>query len=139
MEQCYIALYDTVNPSKGYNISLGGESTNGLKHTEITKKRISKSHKGKSHSKETKKKMSENHANVSGRNNPSAKSIICITTGLLFFTIKEASEYYNIDKSSIAKCCKGKIKYCGKLSDGTKLVWRYVNYKHNKVYRVINR
>ena len=57
----------------------------------------------------------------------------------IIFTIKEASEYYNIDNSGIAKCCKGKIKYCGKLSDGTKLVWRYVNYKHNRVYRVVNR
>ena len=175
LEQCYIALYDTTDPSKGYNISLGGESTNGLKHTEITKKRMSKSHKGKSHSKETKKKMSKNNAkywkdkhlseehkknlskankgkhlseeakqklseNHKGKNNYNARSVICIATGRIFFTAKEGAEYYNMmNSSNILKCCKGKRNYCGKLSDGTKLVWRYVNYKHNRVYRVINR
>ena len=172
LEQCYIALYDTTDPNKGYNITLGGEGALGISPSEETRQKLSiagkiawnneerkhnmseahkgkpiseehkriliKSRKGKHHTEEAKRKMSENHANVSGRNNPSAKSIICITTGLLFFTIKEASEYYNIDNSGIAKCCKGKIKYCGKLSNGTKLVWRYVNYKHNKIYRVVN-
>lgn len=31
---------------------------------------------------------------------------------------------------------KGKYKSAGKLPDGTKLVWRFLNYKHNKTYRI---
>lgn len=50
----------------GYNITLGGESGLGYKHTDETKKRISESEKGRPspmkgrhHSEETKKKISE--------------------------------------------------------------------------------
>ena len=49
----------------GYNITMGGESGNGLKHSEETKKKISEKEKGrispmkgKKHSEETKKKIS---------------------------------------------------------------------------------
>ena len=108
--------------------------------TEEHKSKISKSHKGIKHTEESKKKISINHADVNGINNPRAKSVICITTGRIFFTATEASKYYNIkSKAHITSCCKGKRKNCGKLLDGTKLVWRYVNYKHNRIYRVINR
>ena len=79
MEKFYIALYDTINQYKGYNISLGGDT--GIKHSEETKKKLSESHKGennpmygknpwnkgKTHSEETRKKLSE--ANK-GKNNP---------------------------------------------------------------------
>ena len=34
LEQCYIALYDTTNKNKGYNITDGGEGVRGYKHTE---------------------------------------------------------------------------------------------------------
>jgi group I intron endonuclease len=224
LEQIYIVLYDTTNREKGYNITLGGEGSNGLKHTEESKQRISKNNakywkgkhlteetrkklskanKGKNHpmygknlSEETKQKLSETHKgkNLSeetkqklskafkgknhpmygkhlteetkkkiseankgkhhteeakkkmsearkgkniGNNNPTAKSVICLTTGRIFFTGKEAGEYYNTGKTHISSCCKGKRKSAGKLPDGTPLVWRYLNYKHNKKYRVI--
>ena len=75
-----IREWDSTNPSKGYNISLGGEGTHGLcgekhpmygkHHTEEAKKRMSENKKGKyvgenspnygKHlSEETRKKMSE--------------------------------------------------------------------------------
>ena len=40
--------------------------------------------------------------------------------------------------SHLSDCCKNKRgrKTCGKLEDGTKLVWRYINWKHNKIYRI---
>lgn len=41
------------------------------------------------------------------------KKVINITTGKIFNTIKEASKYYELDDSSIAKVCKGKQKTCG--------------------------
>lgn len=173
LEQCYIALYNTTDKDKGYNITDGGEGVRGYKHTEEWKQKMSKARSGKNNpnygkhlSEETKQKISMNHADMSGKNNPfynrthteetrqkmseakigkyagknnpKAKSIICITTNRVFFTVREAANYYNIDESGILKCCKGKRNYCGKLSNGTKLVWRYVNYKHNRVYRVVN-
>lgn len=61
-----IAKYNSTNRKFGYNITLGGESGNGYKHTEETKRRISNTEKGrpsplkgKHMSEETKKKISE--------------------------------------------------------------------------------
>ena len=115
------------NPNYG-NHKLRGENNPmfGKHHTEEAKKKMIANHKGltgKHHSEEYKKKMSDLH---SGKNNPSAKKVICITTGKIFNTIKEGAEYYNIKSSgSISSCCKHKAKSAGKLKDGTKLVWAY--------------
>lgn len=82
---------------------------------------------GKRHSEESKRRMSQNHADVSGKNNPRAKSVICITTDRIFNTTKEAAMFYNIkSKSGISACCKGRLNYCGRLEDGTKLEWEYL-------------
>jgi hypothetical protein len=51
--------------------------------------------------------------------------VICLTTGKLFNTIKEASDFYNCDKSVLAKCCKGIRKSCGKDEKGNPLIWIY--------------
>lgn len=107
----------------------------GKHHTEETKKRISESLKGEKHpnygkhfSEEHRQKLRE--ANVGkqmGKDNAVAKSIICITTNRVFDTLREGAKYYNTDDSSIAKCCRGKRNCCGSLSDGTKLVWKYID------------
>ena len=56
------------------------------------------------------------------------KKVICTTTNKIFNSAKEAGEFYNIDRSQLAKCCKNTNRYktCGKLPDGTKLLWEYV-------------
>ena len=56
---------------------------------------------GKNHTEEARKKMSENHADMSGANNPRAKSVRCVTTGKVFNTIKEAAKFYNINQNLI--------------------------------------
>ena len=78
-----------------------------------------------------------------GKDNPNSKIIICITTGKIFYSTKEAGKYYNCDPSGIAKCCKKKknkqgytIKSVGKSKDVKPLVWRYLIWKHNKRYRI---
>ena len=44
---------------------------------------------------------------------------------------------YNIkNRGNISNCCRGKYNYCGKLPDGTKLVWRYLVWNHNKKFRI---
>lgn len=91
---------------------------------------------GKQHTEESRKKMSENHADVSGKNNGNAKAVINLTTKRIFLTMKEGAEFYNIKNSSnIGKCCRKEQNYCGKLSDGTKLVWRKLVHKHDIVLR----
>jgi hypothetical protein len=59
-----------------------------------------------------------------------SRRVFCITTGKEFNSIVEASKYYNINKDSISMCCGNKLKSSGKLEDGTKLVWMYLeDYK----------
>ena len=125
LEDMYIKVYDCID--NGYNHKGGG--VNG-KHSEETKQNLREVNKGennpmygKHHTEESKQKMSE--ANK-GENSPSAKKVICITTGKIFNTVKEAEEYYNLcERSHISKVCKGERKSCGKLPDGTKLMWKY--------------
>lgn len=64
------------------------------------------------------------------------KKVICITTNKIFNTAKEAGEYYNIASSSITANCRNERKSAGKLSNGTKLVWRYLVWKHDRKYRI---
>lgn len=68
-------------------------------------------------------KSSENYT-VAKRAN---KRVRCITTGEIFNSIVEASQAYNMKSSAnISSCCKGRLKFCGILPDGTKLVWEFV-------------
>ena len=65
-----------------------------------------------------------------GSKHPKARKVQCITTGRKFNCIKEAAEYYNIQRSSnhISACCRGKYKYCGKHPiNGEKLIWKYID------------
>ena len=65
--------------------------------------------------------------------------VMCLNTKRIFVTIDEGAKFYNIkSKTNITKCCKGERKYCGKLEDGTELVWRYVKWNHNKKYKLLN-
>lgn len=121
----------------------------GLKRSDEFKKIISDIrlgkdpwNKGKSgiYSQETIKKMSDARRSrdpwnknkkcksLTGARNPSAKTVICITTGEVFLTMKDAADKYNLKTiASIQGCCAGRNKSAGKLSDGTKLKWEYYN------------
>ena len=78
---------------------------------------------------EWKRKISE--AN-SGENNARAKKVICVTTGQIFNTIKDAGEFYNLKPNNICVCCRNeKNNYIGHLEDGTKLVWMYLEDYEN--------
>lgn len=59
---------------------------------------------GKHHTEEAKKKMSE-------RKN---KPVMCITTGEIFKSVKEASEITGINLSNISACCMNKRQTAGK-------------------------
>lgn len=67
----YIYFFDSANPAKGYNITLGGESGNGYHHTEDAKRRIGEAGRGrpspmrgKTHSEEAKAKISHSNKGI---------------------------------------------------------------------------
>ena len=100
----------------------------GKHHSEETKLKMSESSKGKHHSDEAKKKMSESHKGKL------SKKVICITTGEIFNSVTEAGNYYNVLKSSISGCCRGKSKSAGKLpySSSTPLQWKFLENYNNE-------
>lgn len=65
MEQFLITLYDSTNPEKGYNTTLGGDGSLGRLDSEETKRKKSENHArhmlGKHHTEETKQLISELH------------------------------------------------------------------------------
>ena len=135
-EACWLEIelireWDTTNQNNGYNLSLGG---NNSSPTEETRKKMSENNgkpwEGKLLSSEHKNKISDTRIKegvAKGKRNPSARAVICITTKKIFDTAKEGAEYYNCNNSHIGGCCRGERKSCGKLPDGTKLVWKYLD------------
>ena len=60
------------------------------------------------------------------------RSVVCVTTGDVFDSIKNAAKQYNIHANNIAQCCRGSIKHAGRLN-GQLLEWQYVtDYLNNK-------
>ena len=58
--------------------------------------------------------------------NQGGRAIVNITTGEVFISTKQASEKYNIDRSSISKVCKGRrLKQCGGFE------WKYLKEYDN--------
>ena len=113
----------------------------GKSPSEEIRKKLSEAHKGlqagenhplygKHHSEETKKKIGEankGRKGQQGKQSPCSKPIICITTKEIYYGMKEAERQCSVDSTTISRCCKGKAKYAGKLPDGTKLVWRFID------------
>ena len=93
----------------------------GKHHSKETKIKLSESNKGKKLSEEIKKKISENSYRK--------QKVICITTGKIFNSIKDASNYYKCN--GISACCREVCKYAGKLPDGTTLKWKYLKNYNN--------
>ena len=68
----------------------------------------------------------KNKVNEDGKR-PRNRSVICITTGEIFNTIKDATERYHVHATNISQCCRGKVKHTGQRPDGTPLEWQYIN------------
>lgn len=128
-EKYYIKKFNTFK--KGYNMTEGGEGTPGLfgelnpfyghKHTEETKRKISKANKGHKHTEEWKRKNSElirermKDPNLRKLISESVKAsvktrkkVVCDTDDKIFNSVKECSEYYGIDRSSLRMVCNRK-------------------------------
>ena len=66
---------------------------------------------------------------ISGEKNSSAKSVYCKELNIVFSYVKLAEKYciniLNIKIGPISGVCNGKRNFTGKLTDGTKLTWKY--------------
>lgn len=119
--------------------SLAGRK--GTPHTEESKRKLSEARRGKKmppRSEAYRKKLSviltgrtfspEHCANISrskmgvyaGKNNPRARAVLCVETGVVFDTIKEAGEFTGGSSKNIVSCCRGRLKTSGGYH------WRYV-------------
>ena len=105
LEQMYIALYDSSNKHNGYNTALG-EGYTGLKHTEDTKAKISKTKKGTVLNEKHKKKISKS---MKGKN---AKPIYCIELDMYFETVTEGANFIGCSHANVSRVLNGKQKAC---------------------------
>ena len=69
----------------------------------------------------------EKKEKIHNNENSNYRKVICITTGKVFNKIVDGANYYNCNSDNISSCCKGRKKSCGKLLDGTRLKWKYVD------------
>lgn len=67
--------------------------------------------------------------NYHPKENGNYRKVICISTGRVFNSIKEAAEFYQLNsKSGIIQCCKGIYKSSGKDPEtGESLRWMYMS------------
>lgn len=64
--------------------------------------------------------------------NTNSKKVICINTGKIYNSLKEAGMDTNVKPSNISMCCNGKIQSAGKMSNGDKRKWRYYKEDDNE-------
>ena len=121
-----IAEYKATDPQFGYNIENGG-NTIGT-HSESTRRKISEYHKGKHLTEDGKRRISEAnkgriawnkgvHWSEEYKINNAMKQkrtpVICVETNQHFYGISDAERKTGIDKSSIARACKGQVPRAG--------------------------
>ena len=135
-EKALIALHKSNNANYGYNHSAGGEGKSGFVPTAETREKIRNSLCGTHRPREVKEKLSKSHKGKKlteehkehirkGCSGINSKKVICVTTNIIYNSTIEASKATGIHRNSISSCCRNESKYGGKLSDGTKLIWKY--------------
>lgn len=96
----------------------------GVHPSLCTRKKLSESKIGqlnpffkKDHSEEFKNKLRKRLS----------KKVLCVETGIIYISTKEAGKLLNIDASCISKCCRGERKTAGGYH------WKYANTDNNEV------
>jgi group I intron endonuclease len=97
------------------------DSRKGIKFSDEHLANLSTSHIGNTHSEETKKKMSNSRK---GNKHWRATKVVCLETGDVFNTVKEAQDFCGSQK--VCECCKGKRNSAGTHPQtGVRLHWMY--------------
>ena len=91
---------DSLTPKTRAKMS---ERRKGVRLSEETKRKISEAHKGKPLSKEHAAKIGESHK----------KKVVCVETGEVFESVKEAAEYIQVNRSNISNHLGGRLKTVG--------------------------
>ena len=126
------------------NFTFGGEGQTGYNFSEEIKEKLSKSQiiaqrKRYKDEKEREKqsiinkkrfKDPKEREKVSGEKNVCSKSVYCNQLNIIFSYIGLAEKYcknvLNIKIGQVSRVCSGKAKSTGRLSDCTKLTWKYI-------------
>ena len=103
-ERAKILMQD---PDKKRKIS---EAWKGRKHTEETKKKMSESKKGQNNPNYG-NKYSEERIDKMINADPNRKEVICLETGIMYRSLREAERLTGISYTQISKCCKHQ-PYC---------------------------
>lgn len=125
LEVSLIAYYDLTNREKGYNKSEGGDIV-----SEESRRKMSESHKGEKNPMYGKGELLKGENSYLygkfGKEHPRSKSVICLTTGIVYGSAKEAERMTGLAQTNISSACRGKTRSAGKLPDGTRLKWKYI-------------
>lgn len=101
------------------------EAHKGVKmppRTKETRLRLSAALKGRVFSDEHKRRISEaKRGTQGGKNNPRARKVLCVETGVMFDTIKDAGCFTGGSPKNIISCCRGRLQTSGGYH------WKYVN------------
>ena len=106
IEQSLIAEHHTQDKRFGYNLTSGGEH---FKHSEETKRLMSKNRIGKGRVKRTKEQIECMKA--AHRGGTEKSPVFCIETGEFFESINDAARATGINKKQISGCCRNVIHY----------------------------
>ena len=157
-ERRYISLFNSANPLCGYNLTNGGET--GMRHTEESRQKLSKSKKGKRYNigvpfaEERKRHLREHHADVRGAKNPNfgkkwTKEQLAVRQSHRIYKSggdnPTAAPILQLDRNgnvvkrwgSISEAskeyCRTSIKDClrGKYKQHKGFIWRYEDGKRN--------
>ena len=131
-EVYYIRLFKTTDRKYGYNLQSGGSSHRKLHRetrerirmarlgkkmpprNEEHRKRLSESLKGRTFSAEHCKHISEGKKGTqAGVKNPRARKVLCVETGVVFNTIKDAGEFIGGSPKNIIAVCHGRLHTSG--------------------------
>lgn len=117
LEHFWVKKLDSCNPEIGYNLNIG------VKHSEQTKKKISKSSIGKTGPRKgvimtdaQKKQMNDRRAGkgfLRGEKHPGCQTVINLDTKMKYFSASEAAIKNNIDVGQVSKACRGVQKKAG--------------------------
>ena len=133
----------TVNEETKKKISEKLTGRKGTPHTPESRRKLSEARRGKKmppRSEEYRRKMSlaltgrkftpEHRANISksksgaatsGKNNSHPRAVLCVETGVIFDTIKEAGDFTGGSSKNIISCCRGRLNTSGGYH------WRYAD------------
>ncbi len=153
-EEYYIRLYNAYNSQEYYNLNMGGVGVmSGIKHSEETRKKMSRSKMGKklteeakekvrkakmgnNPSEETREKMSrakigkklteETRRKVSEASGKKRKCI-CVNTGKIYGSVVEAAKDTNSSSNHVSGCCRGTRSATRSKNTNQFLQWAYIN------------